>query len=247
MTLIGIRQSYAENLLILTEEWNPISFSRNGQADGLSVEIVREILYRLNSADEIQVVPWARGWKTLMENPNVVLFTMTRTAEREKLFTMIGPVAVGTTNFFAKKGSGLIIEKLEDAKKMRAIGVYRSAVEEQLLIKAGFANLDATTLPLSSAKKLMLNRIDLWCNANLTAGKILEDAGYSINNVENVFTLQENHLYIAFSRGTAAAVVDKWQSALAEIKNDGTFARIYHKWLPIDTPPPTTERIGILQ
>ena len=237
---------HADDLMIYTEEWKPVSFSENGEVKGLGVEVVREILRRLGGRDTISVVPWARGWRNLLDNPNVVLFTVTRTKEREKLFAMIGPVAVGTTNFYAKKGSGITVKSMEDAKKVGRIGVYRSAVEEQILTQEGFSNLEATSIPLHSAKKLMAGRIDLWCNANLTAGKILEDAGFSINDVENVFTIGENHLYIAMSKGTSEKTVNMWKNTLESIKSDGTFARIYRKWLPGEEPPERTERIGVL-
>lgn len=237
---------HAGNLTIYTEEWKPVSYSENGEAKGLGVEVVQEIMRRLGLSNQIRVVPWARGWKNLVEKPNVVLFTVTRTEEREKLFAMIGPVAVGTTNFYAKKGSGIRITTMEDARKVNGIGVYRSAVEEQILTKQGFSNLEATSIPLYSAMKLMIGRIDLWCNANLTAGKILEDAGYSIDDVENLFTIQENHLYIAMSRGTPEETVRLWTQTLEAIKEDKTFARIYARWLPGEEPPEKTERIGVL-
>jgi polar amino acid transport system substrate-binding protein len=244
LSILCASELHAERLQILTEEWEPISYTENGRATGLAVEVVQEILTRLQMPDKIHIVPWARGWRTLLDNPNVVLFTMTRTADREKLFTMIGPVAIGTTNFYARKGSGIIINRLDDARQVKRIGVYRSAVEEQLLQKENFTNLEATSMPLQSARKLMAGRIDLWCNANLTAGRILEDAGYTISDVENVFTLRENHLYIALSPGTSEKIINQWLQALQAIKRDGTFADIYARWLPGAEIPVHTERIG---
>lgn len=244
--LLPISKLQATKLLILTEEWKPISFYENDEVKGLGVEVVHEILKRLKVNNNIKIVPWARGWKLLRAKPNVVLFTMTRTEDREKMFTMIGPIAIGTTNFYAKKGSNIKIKNLEDAKKVKSIGVYRSAVEEQILTKENFENLDATSLPIHSAKKLMLGRITLWCNANLTAGKILEDAGYSLKDVQNLYIIGKNHLYIAISKGTPEKTVMNWIMALEEVKKDGTFARIYRKWLPGEKPPYKTERIGVL-
>ncbi len=237
---------HSQTLTILTEEWKPVSFSENGKVKGLGVEVVQEIIKRLDSREKIQVLPWARAWELFMKRPNVVLFTMTRTDEREKLFTMIGPVAIGTTNFYSKKDRNIKISTLDDARKVDRIGVYRSAVEEQILTGKNFTNLDATALPVLSAKKLMTGRIDLWCNANLTAASILEDAGFSIDDVVNVFTISENHLYIALSRGTDEKIVRQWLHTLESIKEDGTFARIYHKWLPGEKVPQKVERIGLL-
>ncbi|ABK47204.1 MULTISPECIES: substrate-binding periplasmic protein [Shewanella] len=234
----------AATLNIYTEEWAPISFSVDGKPDGLAVQVVQEIQKRVNNQDPIKVVPWARGWKIMTEQANTVLFTMTRTPEREQLFSMIGPVAVGTTNFYALKNSQLNISSIDDAKQAKAVGVYRSSVEEQLLMEHGLTNLAPSSTPLLSAKQLMKRRIDLWCNANLTAPSILAEAGASIDDVKSLYTISANHLYIAFSKGTPSEEIDKWKEALISIKADGTFAQIYHHWLPNDAPPMETERIG---
>lgn len=99
MLLCVIPHTAQATLNIYTEEWAPISFSVDGQPDGLAVQVVQEIQKRIDNQDPIKIVPWTRGWKIITEQPNTVLFTMTRTAERERMFSLIGPVAVGTTNF----------------------------------------------------------------------------------------------------------------------------------------------------
>lgn len=38
--------------------------------------------------------------------------------------------------------------------------------------------------------------------------------------------------YIAFSKNTSPAIVSQWQSALDEIKLDGTYDAIHQKWFP---------------
>lgn len=243
--LSSIPPAALATLNIYTEEWAPISFSVNGQPDGLAVQVVLEIQKRIDNRDPIRVVPWARGWKLITEQPNTVLFTMTRTPERERMFSLIGPVAVGTTNFYALKNSNLKIDSIEDAKQAKAIGVYRSSVEEQLLLERGFTNIAPSSTPLLSAKQLVKQRIDLWCNANLTAPSILAEAGASMDDVKSLYTISANHLYIAFSQGTPSEEIDKWQQALISIKADGTFAQIYQRWLPNDQPPMATERIGL--
>lgn len=234
-----------ESLTIYTEEWAPISFTHNGKASGLAVEVVQAIQQRINNQSQIRVITWARGWKMITEQPNTMLFTMTRTSERERLFSLVGPVAVGTTNCYALKDSVLKINSIEDAKQAKSIGVYRASVEEQLLLEHGFNNIAPASTPLMSAKQLLKQRIDLWCNANLTAPSILAEAGASIADVKSLYTIRENHLYIAFSQCTPSAEIDQWKDALISLKADGSFARIYRRWLPEDAPPLHTERIGL--
>jgi len=238
------RPDFAQTLNIYTEEWKPVSFSENGELKGLGVEIVQEILNRHNSDVTIAIVPWARGWEMIQANPNTILFTMTITPKRVKMFKLVGPVAIGETNFYAKKGTDYYVTRLEDAKVVKRIGVYQSAVEEQYLIERGFTNLESTALPFHSAKKLMLGRINLWCNADLTAPAILQKAGYSIEDVATVYTVRKNHLYIAFSATTSDSIVIQWKNTLQEIKEDGTFTKMYRKWLPDKTPPLYTKLIN---
>ncbi|MCH1929166.1 transporter substrate-binding domain-containing protein [Shewanella sp. A25] len=235
---------HAQPLNIYTEEWAPISFSAEHQPQGLAVEIVQEIQKRINTQEPIKIVPWARGWKMLTQQPNTVLFAMTKTPEREQLFTLIGPIAAGTVNFYTLQNSELAITSLEDAKRAKAIGVYRESVEEQMLKEQGFKNIEVTSTPLFNAKQLLKQRIDIWCNTNLTTASILSEAGANPDAVKAVYTVSDNLLYIAFSKGTTEEVIAQWQTTLEMLKQDGTFARIYQHWLPNENPPMWTERLG---
>jgi polar amino acid transport system substrate-binding protein len=38
--------------------------------------------------------------------------------------------------------------------------------------------------------------------------------------------------YIAFSRQTDARLVQRWQAALDDMRNDGSLARLQEQWLP---------------
>jgi polar amino acid transport system substrate-binding protein len=44
-------------------------------------------------------------------------------------------------------------------------------------------------------------------------------------------------LYLAFSAKTPASTIKIWEDALRAIKKDGSFAKIYHKWLPTKCRP----------
>ena len=114
---------YAQALTIITEEYPPVNFTHEGKINGSSVEIVREILRRLKQPDNIKILPWARGYYLIKTNPNVALFTTTRTKEREELFHWVGPIATATNAFYVKKGSNIRINSLEEAKKVHSIAL----------------------------------------------------------------------------------------------------------------------------
>ncbi len=115
----------AEKLTIYCEDDPPNQIiTSDGRLTGMTVEIVREIQQRVGNQDPITVVPWARGFDAVQKNPNTVLFSMSRTAERNPLFNWIGPVLETSYGFYARADSSLSITSLEEAKGLKRIGVY---------------------------------------------------------------------------------------------------------------------------
>ncbi len=138
--LPGVLQS--ASLRILTENLPPLNYVKDGALVGPSVEIVKEIQRRIGSTEEIQVYPWARAYKIALEEENVMLFSVSHTPYRENKFKWVGPLATKRDILVAKKGTNLVINSLEDAKKVRRIGVLRNDTKEEYLEMQGFTNLE---------------------------------------------------------------------------------------------------------
>ena len=100
---------FAAPLQLYTEEYPPVSFSREGRAVGMATEVVEEILRRQGQVASIQVVPWARGYQTVQRTPDTALFATIRNAEREASFQWVGPILLARDSFYALKNSGLVI------------------------------------------------------------------------------------------------------------------------------------------
>jgi len=160
--LVSVQSGWSAELTILTENLPPLNYVQSGVLVGPSVETVREIQRRVGSQAEIKVYPWARAYKMALEQENVVLFGTTYTKERHDKFKWVGPLAIKRDILVAKKGSGIKINNLEDAKKVKRIGTLRDDTRERLLKKHGFTNLESVSDEQQNAKKLVLGRIDLW-------------------------------------------------------------------------------------
>jgi polar amino acid transport system substrate-binding protein len=196
------------------------------------VELVQEIQKRAGNTDPIQLVPWARGYNEVRSQPNVVLFSMTRTEERDPLFQWVGPIRESMNQFYVRADSSLRISSLEEAKTLPLIGVYRDDIREQRLTKLGFTNLDRSPDTIIIAKKLMAGRVDAFVSNSDAVGKIMTDAGFKPEDVRPVFPFDKLHVYIAFSKTTSMELVKKWDGALQAMKKDGTFKRIFRKYYP---------------
>lgn len=235
----------AGRLRVLSEEWPPLSYSVGGRPTGFAVEVVREMLRRAGRSEEIEIVPWARAYKLATGTPGVVLFSMARSPERERLVTLIGPLLDVRTELYQRRGDRWA-GNLDEARRKALVGTYRSTFAESSARQHGFLNFSLATTPDRSARMLLAGRIDLWADSNLSAAAAMRQAGGDPAMLERVLTLDVNSLMVAVSRGTPASVVDALEMALREMKGDGTFQRIHHTWFPGEVPPAGVESVGVM-
>lgn len=230
----------AADLQLLTEENPPFNFIRDGQVTGLYPEVIEEILRRTGDQGSITLVPWARGYHMALHEANVGLFATARTAEREALFQWVGPFYSGITGFYAKRGAGVRIDSLADAKALKSILVARDWVTHQALVRLGFNNIKAVNAPENVARMLLNDRAPVMFVTARSIPELMSKVGAQASDVELVFTVSKYQGYIAFSLDTSAELVERWQQALDEMKEDGSYAAIFSKWLPGETPPGIT-------
>ena len=228
--LVSVQPVLSAELTILTENLPPLNYVKDGVLVGPSVEIVKEIQRRVGSHEQIKVYPWARAYRMALEDENVVLFGTTHTKVRHDKFKWVGPLATKRDILVAKKGSGIKINTLEDAKKVKRIGTLRDDTRERLLKRHGFTNLEPVSDEQKNAKKLVLGRIDLWTYKIPGLRTVCELAGVDYNEVEEVYSLREIDVSIAFSKKTSDAIVQKWKNAFNEMLADGTIMQIRKKW-----------------
>lgn len=227
----------AEPLRLYTEQYPPINFSQDGEATGMATEVVREIMRRTGQQAPISVVPWARGYQQAQVRPNTGLFVTMRTTEREHLFKWVGPLTRSVTGFYALRSAGLHIDSLEQARQFGAIVVPRDWYSHQRLLGLGFANLYPVGEPSQMVRMLKLGRVKLMVLDNLSLGIQLEQGGLPAEAVELLYSFMYSDAYIAFSPQTDEALIARWQAELDAMKADGSFAAIYHKWLPGEPLP----------
>lgn len=222
--------SSAAEFKILTEEYPPFNYTEDGKLTGLSSDIVREITKRLGHSSEITVQPWARAYNAIQKEDGIILYSMTRTEQREDLFKWAGPVASNKWVFFAKKGSGVTINSIDDAKKLRKIGTYKDDATEQFLKEQGFTNISSVIKDEQNVPKLMAGRITLWIVGELQGIHKARVQGLD-GELEKVFDVKDTQLYIAFSRNTPDTEIAKWQKALDDMKADGTYDAMMKKYM----------------
>jgi polar amino acid transport system substrate-binding protein len=228
---VFLSTSFGGEFNILTDSYAPYNFTEGDKITGLSSEIMVELLNRVGHPNNIQMAPWSDAYEKISNSDGYVLYSMTRTEERENMFKWVGPLATEQWVFFAKQGSGVKIESLDDAHKVGTIGTCKDYATEQFLKKEGFTNLVSVNDDGENLKKLVSGEIDLWVVADLQGIHQAKEAGIDPSTLENVLKIQETELFIAFSKNTPDDVIAKWQKALDDIKAEGLYDKILSKYM----------------
>ncbi len=221
-------------LLIMTEEYSPYNFKKDKKIQGIAVDLMVEMLKKVGSSQslkDIKLLPWARGYRDVQEKPNGVLFSTTRTKEREPLFKWVCPIHTLTTEMVALKSSKIKITSAKDLLNYK-IGCVRDDVGEQLAIAAGVPKnkLERTTGYEKNVQKLEAKRIDLYVSSMSSVTLYAKKIGLDPGMFESVYVLDESHLCYAFNLNIPDDVIARLQKAYDELIADGTVDKISKKY-----------------
>src|SRR5205085_7007169 len=76
-----------EGFTAYTEESPPFNFQQGGIAAGIATELLEASCQEAGLHCTIVVMPWARAYHNALNEPNTLLYTTTRTPDRENSFT----------------------------------------------------------------------------------------------------------------------------------------------------------------
>jgi len=209
-------------LTFITEDYAPFNFQKEGKIQGTSVDLLLK-MFKLAGTNrglkDIEVMNWARGYKLAQDTKNTVLFSTTRTKERENLFKWVGPISPTRITIIGKKNSGIKIASDEDINKYR-VGAVRDDIGELLLLSKGIdpKNIYRTNSSKTTAKMLVAGRIDLWAYESSVAFFNLQQLGENLDDYKVIKSLEESFLYFAIQKDTSDLFVRELQRALDKIR-----------------------------
>ena len=230
--------SIAQEIKVVTEELPPFSMTQSGRVTGLSTEVVRAVLKEAGLNASIQSVPWARAYDLAANTPNVLIYSISRTSEREKLFKWVGVIAPTHWYLFAMANRPLHIQKLSDARNFQ-IGTINEDVGEQYLKANGFTvgkNIQSSNEHKLIYEKLKLGRIDFWISDEISAFYLVRSAGEDpAKTLTRSLPLpeldgSEEGMEMAFGAKTPDETVQRFRRAFAEIQLQGIYAQILKNW-----------------
>lgn len=224
----------AETLRVVTSDFPPFQMLRGNKVSGITTEIVEAVINNAGFKSDIKMYPWPRAYKMGLREPNVLIYSIVRTPEREKLFKWIGPIAPYNVYFWKLKSrKDIKIHSIEDAQHYKAGGVIDDNKADQLK-KLGFVigkNLDMVSSDELNIRTLYAGRIDIMTFDDLSFRHKVQADGKDFNQLEKIIKLDgsSHEMQLATSLDMPDAVVAKLRVSLIAFKKTKKYQQIKNR------------------
>ncbi len=210
---------------IVTENLPPYNYiDTQEQQAGISIEIVLKLVEKLEISTNIEMLPWARAYRVATSEPNVLIFSILRTREREKKFHWLVPVLPVELKLYALPGAPKL-NTLNDINR-QSIGVLRGSSQVNFLLS--HENIDNSLILLGVTyehlyKMLMTKRIDyLMAPAQMVSYQNSKWATTKATQPVEIYKVPVEHqenIYLALSKLTDINTVTFIKNELEQILN----------------------------
>lgn len=219
----------AEELFLYTLDAPPLTYVEGIPGHGSVGDVVLAAIARAGDRVQLRDEPWARAQKRVSEGHHLLIMPLSRTPQRENLFTWIAPIQPMGRAFFTLDRR---VESMADAKaRLRSIGVGHGSAQHEILLSEGFApeQIHPLTIGESPARLLALGRLDAWFNGVPESLRIWRD--YSQQPLLMSPEVHSLDLYLACSKHCDSALVERLRQAVEGLQRDGTAQRLQDAYL----------------
>ncbi|PAV24913.1 amino acid ABC transporter substrate-binding protein (PAAT family) [Tamilnaduibacter salinus] len=224
-----------EKLRIYTEQYPPYNMTTNGQpfahkardVTGLCTDVMKALLDGTDLEYSIKLRDLSYGLKRTKQHPNHGIYCVSKTEERKPFFKWIGPLSTIEWTLFAKPGSSIELENLQDARDYQ-IGGYRGDVMTGYLADKGF-DVSAISNNGLNAQRLVQDQIDLWVADGLAGPYLAADAS-DVTDLKRVLVFRETPMYLAVHKDTDPVILKALREGYQRLVQSGekeTITRSY--------------------
>lgn len=223
--------AHAEKVSFATTEFPPYVIVNGNALSGFYVDIARELCRRLGLQPDIQVLPWSRGLEYVktgrVDGILMPVYTPERTAYMYFTEESSGRERI---SILTRRGSGIQAKSLDDLKGMMVGTVFGYSYGKEF-DSYGDIRKDVSPDNYLLIRRLALGRYSLVASDEGVLKYLARKIG-SVD-VDTVLVLYDNPAYIGFSmaigpRGKTLA--ERFSNALRKMKQDGTYARLEHRY-----------------
>jgi polar amino acid transport system substrate-binding protein len=212
-------------LQVVTESWYPFNYiNEQEKIVGSSTDFVRRILDKADISYTINLYPWNRSYNIARHEDNVLIYSIIRSAIREKMFHWVCPLSNDVTHSIFKLSSrkNINMQTLDDLKHY-SISVTRGSFPHEYFINKGHAvkqKIQLISTNERSLKMLLQGQVDLIVEVEETLYEMLTAEDIREEAIEVVHTFAEQgENCLALSKGTPLPLVEKIRQAHRSLLN----------------------------
>ncbi len=217
----------------------------DGSADGFSVELLKAVAKAADLEITFYTGPWSEIKESLKNGEIDVLPLVSISSERNRYFDFSSPYLYMRGTVFVRKGSDRI-KNLYDLKKSEIIVMQGDTAHEYALAYDISEKLILTNTYTEAMRLLSAGEHDAVFVQRLVGLQLLNQlgitnvvelegsegffAGDDYRHLERIIPKFEQRFAFAVTEGNAA-LVQKLNAGLDVVKADGTYDRLYEKWI----------------
>lgn len=211
-----------DDITFITEHYPPYNFKSHDRLTGIAIDLLvaaAKVGSLPINEGVVKLYPWSRGYHALQKGPNIVLFSTTRTKERENLFKWAGPIGPIRLVLFSLKKRNIVINS-STLMNNYIIGGVRDDSAVQVAVAEGYSSHKIINQSNWHALVNMVikERIDLWAVGEMGGLWFLKYNRYPMQDFKKSYVLKEGFLYYAFSKDIDDTLVSALQQAIDKLK-----------------------------
>lgn len=220
----------AGELVAFTENLPPLNHAENGEARGFSTELLKLMAAEAGLPLRVQVLPWQRSVQEAARRADSVLFSLTRTPERETQYRWVGPISPRRILVYRlNHRTDVRPQSLKELKGLR-VGVTRDSAAGRQLIADGLrpeVELELATDDATNLRKLLAGRMDLIVMLDWAAAWHLRELKLPYATLTPVLPMDVDKSYwYGLPADSDPALARRLQAALDRIRRDGRYERL---------------------
>ena len=241
LTILISAPAIADDLTVMARPNPPYVLAKGLRVTGASVDAFEAIMKMNGMAFDrksVKLMQWKRAYATTLAVPSCVMLNVPRTPDLEEKFQWVGPIDFPRLVLVGKADRAFNIESVADASKY-TIGAIRNKQPVKELLAQGVnpASLKLSALFVQPLRALQNGQVDLIAFSDENVTYLMRKLGMEKENYKVVYVYKKLPLYFALSKGTAPALIQRLNEALATYKSpmaDGNsvFDKAMARYLP---------------
>lgn len=210
----------AAPLTVITEQFKPYQYlDANGQVHGFTTDIVQAVLEKAGITYHIETMPWARAYKTALDTPNVLIYSVLQTNERlAELAWLVRLCPMQVSLYRASRRDDVMPISIEDATRF-VVGVEQGQANYQFLRDNGFrdgTNLQVVGHNHQLTQMLHKGRIDLMLVSDVYVHQLPKEQQQRLHRLMPIKALEKD-LYLAANRQSDPTLLAQIKQAAAQL------------------------------